>query len=107
MRQSDFINDGFAGKVFCGFTFGERWNGFACPYFTFEQAQEVVRAYCEQGSRAWYDSDEDSFVFEYAVEHADELDVFLAEEVADCRLYLVGAFQWTWHEKPANTATAH
>ncbi len=31
-------------SFFDGFTKGETWNGFACPYFTFEQGQRIVEA---------------------------------------------------------------
>jgi hypothetical protein len=39
MRVADFALDFLDDVTFEGYTQGETWNGFACPYFSFEQAQ--------------------------------------------------------------------
>lgn len=82
---------------FDGFDLGGVWNGWACPHFTKEQAEEVAEGLAyEVGSGAFetaeYDEERDAFVFD----HPDlpEPDVFPRDEETD--LYPVGAYSWTW-----------
>jgi hypothetical protein len=95
MRATRFTIDTFGEEVFDGFTSGETWNGWARPYFTFEQAQRVVEAHKLQGVKAWYNDAEDAFMFEMG---EGEVDAFPAEEVEGRTLYPVGAGCWIWEE---------
>src|SRR5215213_4654130 len=95
MRTAKFIIDTYAEMTFEGFTLDETWNGWARPYFTFEQAQRIVQAHTSWGGKAWYDEGEDVFMFEFS---RDEVDAFPAESMDDRKLYPVGAGCWIWEE---------
>jgi hypothetical protein len=95
MRAAKFTIDTFDGEVFDGFTIGETWNGWARPYFTFEQAQRVVEAHQAHVGTASYEEGEDAFSFEMS---EDEVDTFPAETVEGQKLYPIGAGCWIWEE---------
>lgn len=88
--------DVFGDRLFGGYTRDESWNGWACPYFTYDEAIRVVEAHRECGGEAWYEATQDSFIF--TVEASDENDSFPAVEIEGHRLYPVGAFCWIWEE---------
>ena len=48
LREAKFVIEPLGETVFDGYTQDEDWNGWACPYFTFEQAERIVEAYSEQ-----------------------------------------------------------
>lgn len=95
MQTARFIIDTFGDEIFAGFTLGESWNGWARPYFTFEQAQHLVEAHRLHGGKAWYDETQDAFAFEV---NQDEVDTFPAEVVENRKLYPIGAGCWIWEE---------
>jgi hypothetical protein len=95
MQATRFIIDTFGNEIFDGFTLGETWNGWACPYFTLEQAHRVVEAHRAQGGKAWYDETQDLFVFGF---REDEVDAFPVEMVEGHKLYAIGAGCWIWEE---------
>jgi hypothetical protein len=95
MRQTKFMIDFLGSKEFEGYTLEETWNGFACPYFTFEEAQKVVDAWGESGSIASYDSNSDKFNFEM---QDGETDSFPAIQFDGMKLYPIGNGCWIWSE---------
>jgi hypothetical protein len=95
MRSAKFTIDTFADGVFDGFTSGETWNGWARPYFTFQQAQSILEAHQAQGKKASYDEAGDFFSFEFS---EDEIDTFSAEMIEGQKLYPIGAGCWIWEE---------
>ncbi len=74
-----------------------RWNGFACPLFTREVGDEIMRelASGEDVVDAYYSSARDAFVILRA--HDTEPEIFEATEGG---LYGIGAFCWAWTEVP-------
>lgn len=97
MREAKFSLEVLGEKCFDAFTQGETWNGWACPYFTFDQAQQLVKAFQERGVKAWYDEHSDAFTFEVeGGETVKEVDTFQAEEVNGKKFYPIGAFCWIW-----------
>ncbi len=96
MRAAKFIIDTFGNEAFDGFTLDETWNGWARPYFTFEQAQRIVEAHRSHGDKAWYDEAEDVFSFEMG---EDEVDSFPAETIEGRKLYPIGTGCWIWEEE--------
>jgi hypothetical protein len=83
-------------KIFPGFTSGDGWNGWACPYFSFEVALQIVGAFQAQGAVARYDEAHDVFVFESDVPgESEEFGLF---EVKGRKLYPLGAGSWIWEE---------
>lgn len=101
MRKTAFSIDFFEGKVFEGLTTDKDWNGFACPYFTFNQAQSIVDAWKEQGLKAGYEEREDLFFFEVMAFGDDDeecIENFASTEIEGLKLYPIGASCWIWSE---------
>lgn len=102
MRQSTFMLDALGERAFNGYTGGEEWNGFACPYFDFDQAQALVAAWREKGWATHYDEAADAFVFsvnqDFETGESEEFEEFPAVARDGQNLYAIGAFAWTWEE---------
>ncbi len=102
MRQSTFMLDALGESSFSGYTNGEEWNGFACPYFNFDQATALVVAWQEQGWAAHYDEVADAFVFsvnqDFETGESEEFEVFTAIERTGVKYYSIGAYSWAWEE---------
>ncbi len=95
--ETKFALDFIPGKTFTGFTTGDDWNGFACPYFTFAQAQKLVSAWNEVDSQASYDEEQDAFVFE-THDVPDETETYQPLEINGSKYYPVGTQSWIWIE---------
>jgi hypothetical protein len=97
LRQAKFQMDYLDGK-FDGFTADDTWNGWGCPYFTFEQAQAYLAAHnktvggADGCKPAFYDADSDAFVFPMD-EYDDRYD---ATVIDGQKLYPIGAYGWCW-----------
>ena len=100
MRQANFKLESLGYETFEGFTRDEEWNGWGCPYFTFEQAQKILkssnqlRAVIGQNP-AFYDSAIDAFVFPLS---DDEFETFTPFFENDQKYYPIGTFNWIWEE---------
>lgn len=72
----------------------ERWNGWACPWFTFEEAV-LMNAWLPEidGEVLRYDSKEDAFS---CMEDGEETEAFRGEEVDGMHLYPIGRGIWIW-----------
>lgn len=96
MEKRSFTIDSLDSKRFEGFTCGEIWNGWACPYFTFEEATKIVDAQNANGSySAYYDEAKDTFVFSFSNEEKEE---YSAENLGGEKLYGIGSGSWIWEE---------
>jgi hypothetical protein len=113
MREAKFSIDLLGDQLFDGYTKGETWNGWACPYFNFEQGQQIVAA-TNRAAAEWlkrdqefntlhgqYDSKLDAFIFYYRMESGsqtpeEDWDIFPAEEINGMKLYPIGAGCWVW-----------
>lgn len=102
MRLTNFKIESLGYETFEGFTKDEDWNGWDCPYFTFEQAQKVLKTYntlrsvIGQKGLAYYDSAADGFIF--PTNDEDEPEIFAATVENGEKYYPVGAFCWIWEE---------
>lgn len=102
MRIATFKLESLGYEGFEGFTKDECWNGWDCPYFTFDQAQEVLKQYNQlcgiigQKDLAFYDLTDDAFIFPGNGEAESE--IFSAVEEDGQKYYPVGAFYWIWEE---------
>ncbi len=73
------------------------------PYFTFDQAQKVLKQYNQlreiigQNNLADYDLAADAFVF--PSDDEDEREVFAAITEKGRKYYSVGALSWIWEEE--------
>ncbi|MDQ3257151.1 MAG: hypothetical protein M3R15_25215 [Acidobacteriota bacterium] len=63
MKSAFFSLEAIEGR-FEGYTQGESWNGWACPYFDSEQAKRIVKAWKASGMNAQYHEAKDAFEFE-------------------------------------------
>lgn len=87
--------DTLNGK-FPGYTFGDRWNGWATPFFTKDVGMRIVKAHSKGSAR--YDPRKDAFVFRLDPD-APDLDVFEGEIVEGKKLYPIGSYYWIWEEE--------
>jgi hypothetical protein len=99
LRGAKFSLDTYGDQVFDGHTSGEEWNGWACPYFTYDQACRIVEAHRERGWEAHHDPVRDEFVFSFGHDGNTDPDAFPAVLIGGNKLYPVGAFGWIWSEE--------
>lgn len=99
MKQTYFVIDAFENDIFEGFTDDRKWNGWACPYFTFEQAKKVVEVHKRATSNAWYDEKSDTFNFQMDKEDKDDIESYEPIKMEGQKFYPVGNSQWVWEEK--------
>lgn len=99
--QAMFSTDAFENDVFEGFTDGSLWNGWACPYFTYEIATRTLQLSEANGYQWHYDEGTDMF----SVRHVDDPEDFepdafgsITIRVGDREItvYAIGAHSWTW-----------
>ena len=98
--------------LFAGYTLGERWNGFACPYFTAQQANTWMAHYNAQYHAEYgidtvrYDADHDAYVITYPDDPERPADIYAGKdlETVDGRrhVYPIGAGDWIWSEPVVN-----
>ncbi len=98
MRQTHLVIDAFDDIIFEGFTEDKKWNGWACPYFTFEQALKVADAHKRVISNAWYDQKSDTFNFQMDEDDKDDIESYEPVEIEGQKFYPVGHSQWVWEE---------
>lgn len=98
MVKARFVLDAFAEEEFEGYTQGETWNGFACPYFPFESAVRLMNVLELARQTAFYDAETDQFV--HAEEDCeDDPDRYGSIKVSGIgKLYPVGTAVWTWEK---------
>lgn len=96
-KKARFSLDAYEGEMFEGYTRGETWNGFECPYFLRENAERIIEVFSSRQT-AFYDEMADCFVFvSEDNSDEDEAERFSALEVAGIgRIYPIGAFVWAW-----------
>jgi len=95
-QKATFVLDAFEGEEFEGYTQGEAWNGFACPYFPFESALRLMSVLSAGGQIAFYDKESDQFVCAEE-DYEDDPDRYGALEIEGVgKLYPVGTQVWTW-----------
>lgn len=99
MREAKFSHDFLGDSEFRGYTRDENYNGFACPYFSYDQAMPILQAWVEHGLAANYDENSDEFVFEVSGgEAGNEFQKFGAIYADGLKLYPIGVFEWIWSE---------
>ena len=87
-------------KTYEGYTDGTLWNGWECPWFTKEVAEEIMRDLNRDGVETEYDKKTDSYIVKR--EDDDTPDVFDGADVETedgiLHLYPIGAWCWIWDE---------
>lgn len=98
MKKSLFTIDSF-GAIFEGYTDGQHWNGWACPWFTKEVADEIMRvnneSYCGVEYQMRYDEEQDAFIQD---DGYDEPYVIKGYDIDGLHLYPVGNMNWIWDD---------
>lgn len=95
ISEKQFTADSFMGKTFSGFSAGQEWNGWQCPFFTFEEGQRILAAQntLSPGS-SYYNEAKDAFIFNFQ----DEIEEYLGEMINGQKLYPIGNGIWIWEE---------
>ncbi|WP_263788949.1 hypothetical protein [Salinibacter grassmerensis] len=103
LKAAEFYPDVDPDTTFSGYTKGDTWNGWACPYFEKDVAEQVAEHYSQEDQYdheeeywAEYIPEEDAFAFhnhEY-----EEPREFGAVAFDGHKLYPIGAYCWTWVE---------
>jgi len=97
------------GMTFEGWTNGDRWNGWECPEFEFDEAVRYMMAQTRtaEDKPEWllkpiaYNRKLDAFVVENEGEDGDEAwpaTVILLPDGTSLKTYGIGAYCWTWYE---------
>jgi len=94
MKSTKFSIEIYGNEVFDGYTKNEDWNGWACPYFTFEESVKIVDAHRKSGQKAEYNQDSNAFYFEIQ----DNYEVYKSTELEGIKLYPIGNSNWIWEE---------
>ena len=98
MRATKFSIDTYGNRVFEGYSDDQEWNGWACPLFSYEEAQRIAAVCNEHGGRASYDEQHDRFIFHLNESDLDEPEIYSSEQLEGKKLYAIGAFNWIWEE---------
>jgi hypothetical protein len=101
-RKGHFIIEDWLGP-FEGWTSGQRWNGWECPYFEFDTVLRMVdvwnnTSFGEEEYQARYDEELDEFYFRDG--GLEEWNCFRAQlievEGKEIKVYPIGAYGWCW-----------
>lgn len=100
-RRADFSIETLGNVSFQGFTRGETWNGWQCPYFTRETAEQILKASERNGYRWQYDETSDTYLVQHSADPTDfEPDRFeevkIEIEGLETKAYAIGAYSWAW-----------
>ena len=103
LQETEFYLDMDPDQTYTGYTDGDTWNGWACPYFSKDEAQKITEAFDGlehpyDGSlhRATYDEETDAFAFYEPT--SDTWETFKGVDRDGKRVYPIGTYAWTWCE---------
>lgn len=101
-RQTKFYIDE-SETEYVGYTFNRHWNGWECPMFTREVAEDVCEEFCDGEYFGWrYDEAKDTFYIkdlsedEYEEEKYEGFDI--QTENGTIHVYDIGSYAWIWSE---------
>ena len=100
MNKGLFVIEDWFGP-YPGYTDGERWNGWATPYFEYDIALQMIEDWnATEGMTAYYAADNDQFCFRSQSDDDWECFPSVTCEVDNQtrKLYPVGAFCWIWDD---------
>ena len=99
MRKTRFVID-TNEKTYEGYTDGTLWNGWECPWFTKEIAEEMMQDLRNEGVEAEYCAKTDSYIVKD--DNNETTDIFdgsyIETEDGILHLYPIGAWCWIWDE---------
>ena len=82
-----------------GFTYGNTWNGWACPYFTYDNAMKLATLVPDFGMQ--YDAKNDKFFAESEYYDREEWESVMIDGQ---KYYPIGNCSWCWFEMPETEA---
>lgn len=103
-HEADFYAEWF-DKRYHGWSNGVTWNGWAIPFFEFDEAMKYAKDSQKEGAgvgATTYDPEKDAFVTtrddpdENEIDEATTIDV---EGRGPIKVYSIGGSSWTWTEK--------
>lgn len=98
MRKTDFVICGDE-KTYEGYTDGRLWNGWECPWFTREVAEEIMQDLNKLGVKTEYDMETDSYIVHQIDDVADKYNgADIKTEDGLMHLYPIGGWCWIWDE---------
>lgn len=102
-EKAQFCMDAIEGISFAGYSNGDTWNGFACPYFEKDVAEQVLQVSTQNGYTWQFDLENDAFIVKNTQDpEAYEPEKFVGRLVTinggEVKVYPVGAYSWIWGE---------
>ncbi len=95
LTAKKFSTDFFEGKIFHGYSSGNTWNGWECPFFEFDEAAAITAVQNKiKEDSCYYEKEKDSFIFKFQ----DEIEEYPAEFIEEKKLYGIGSSIWIWEE---------
>ncbi|MEO8612971.1 MAG: hypothetical protein ABI690_34075 [Chloroflexota bacterium] len=100
-KKTQFCIKGITNTQFQGYTDGDTWNGFACPYFERTVAEQILNNAAKHGISWLYNYEYDAFI----VRSISDPDGYAPEEFQghmiaidgkETRVYGIGAYTWMW-----------
>lgn len=100
--RARFFSDMLGNVYFDGYTDGDSWNGWACPYFTQETAEAILNTSKENGYTWSYDETAACFI----VRHNEDPEDYEPERFAGVKIlaenreiivFAIGAYSWAWN----------
>lgn len=99
MNKGTFCLDALPDMQFEGYTVGDTWNGWECPFFTEDVAEDILRA-SEANGYSWRFS---TIHNGYVVSHVDDkwpATCYDGQRVTingnPVTVYAIGTYEWTW-----------
>lgn len=93
------IDDGVA---YGGFKTENYWNGWECPVFTKEVAEEILRNSKTEGDIYRYDEKKDVYTVLFADYPKEEMEIYEGKDIEVegevLHVYGIGAMSWCWDE---------
>lgn len=107
LEKGIFVIDGVEGEFDGWHDPSVRWNGFAVPFFTKNESEELICKINESTDdwyHAYYNEENDSFHIDEKYLDADEqMQPFSGSNLktpeGNMRLYGICGFHWCWNEK--------
>lgn len=86
-----------------GYTAGQHWNGWACPYFEKAVAEKILTEYVAAAADDviwWYDPEHDAFYLNSSETDPDLNDMWSPNHIkvdgVELVVYAIGAQSWIW-----------
>lgn len=96
---------GLEHKSYEGLTSGDNWNGYECPWFSFEVATQLMHDLNESWKDSStdesivYDKEKDAFLYVHNMLEDNEIIKFSATKKNNKKVYGIGTYSWCWYKE--------